>query len=230
MDLDSALSDLFPAAAPFAASIVRPAAEEDLVALSTMKVGSTPAALKNLRAVHHQAARLLATGMKAEEVSLHTGLCSSRLSILKADPTFNGLVEHYVQTEGERFASVRDRMVQLGLTAADTLLERIIEFPEEISTKDLTELLKSTLDRGGHAPVTRSESKHLHATIPADALEALKGEILNGGTVYNKHEKLVEVLPASGGSFTLTSGASGDRTLGVEVPAGKGGKGPGTDV
>jgi hypothetical protein len=235
-DIDTMLDSLFPAAKPFGAAMIRPANGEDLVALSTMKVGSTTPNLKSLRAVHHQAARLIATGMTQEEVSLHTGLCSSRLSILKQDPTFSGLVQFYTQAEGERFASVRDRMVQLGLTTAEALMERVIENPEEISTKDLTDILRSTLDRGGHAPVTKSESKHLHFSLSADELAVMKGEIPNAGTIRPKHlatanqAPALEVLPESQLGIAGSGGADSNWPVGGEVPAGKGCESSGTDV
>lgn len=105
--------------------------------------------LKKVREVHHAAARLLAAGVKNAEVAAATGLCVSRVAILKDDPTFRELLAFYTEREDERFQDVQDRMKILGLTAADVLQDRLVETPDEFASRDLTELMKAALDRGG---------------------------------------------------------------------------------
>ena len=183
---------------PLRAEIVRPLEEKDLVVLETTKVGSRSAPLKRIREVHHQAARLLATGMKAVEVSAVVGMCQSRLSILQSDPAFAELVSFYSEREDARFSQVQDRMVALGLDATAELHERIVEDPASVSNKDLTEIMKASLDRGGHSPVHRSVSAS--TSLSAEELARIKAEVASAqaGTVID-----VTAEEAEGGEETL---------------------------
>jgi predicted transcriptional regulator len=164
------------------AEITRELTAEDKALVGSTKLGSTAPRLKRIRAVHHAAARLMATGMKDSEISLNVGLCSSRLSILKNDPAFSDLVEFYTQGEVERFSSVQDRMVMLGMVAAEEIQARIEEDAEDVATRDLTEIMKLSLDRGGYAPVQKSESKNLHAHLNSEDLLKLKQGVNNDQT------------------------------------------------
>lgn len=174
---------------------------EDLGLLAATKVGGTQV-LKKIRASHHQAARLLAQGVRAGEVSALTGFCSSRISVLQADPAFEELVRHYASVEESRFADVQERMVTLGLTASEEIIDRLETEPELISSKELVDIVKAALDRGGHAPVTKSESKNLSVVLGAEDLAAMKAHggstILDKATIHGKVEK--EINPQGGES------------------------------
>ncbi len=181
------------------AEIGRALSAEDKALAATSSVGSTTPHLKRIRAVHHAAARLIATGMKDAEVSMNVGLCVSRLSILKNDPAFQDLITHYETAEKERFAVVQDRMAMLGMVAAEELNDRIIDSPEELTTKDLTEIMKVSLDRGGYAPVTKSEKKHVHI-LDSEQLTKIKESVHaeSSGQVFERRP--AKTLPASAGS------------------------------
>lgn len=161
---------------PLHAEVVRELSVEDLAVLETTVVGSKPSPLKRVRYIHHQTARLLASGMKAVEVSSVTGLCQSRISILLSDPTFKDLVTFYAERDDARLAAVQDRLVSLGIDAAAELHSRIVESPDLMSSKDLTSVMVSALDRGGHSPVHKSES--VSATISAEDLARIKTDVL----------------------------------------------------
>lgn len=147
--------------------------------------------LKRIRAVHHQAARLLATGMKQSLVALHTGVSESRLSVLKSDPSFQELMAHYAEVDEEVFVDVRKTVAALGTSAAEALHERVLENPDDISTKDLTALLSAALDRGGFAPIQKTVAATL--TLPPDEVAELKRQL----GVAPRRERIIdaEVLP-----------------------------------
>lgn len=191
------------------AEVGRQLVPEDLALMHSTKVGSKTPQLKKVRAVHHAAARMLATGMKASEVSMHVGLCPSRISILQNDPAFSDLITHYKNAEGERFAVVQDRMAMLGMIAAEELQERILEGAEDLATRDLTDILRHALDRGGYAPVTKSETKTTH-TLDPNAIQALKAatqENQNGRVI---HRRPTKTLPADSRTVDVSiSGTSG---------------------
>lgn len=161
---------------------------EDILMLETTPLGTKPQPLARVREIHHQVARLLAAGMKPVEISAVAGISQSRISILKNDPLFSELVEHYSANEATAFASVRDRLAMLGLDAATVLHERIVEKPDEVGTNTLISILETALDRAGHAPVKRSQN--VTTLLTAGDLKELKEA--SGGTsaVRTKEEAL----------------------------------------
>jgi hypothetical protein len=140
-------------------AIVRELLEEDLLVRSVSTVGSTAPGIKSLRALHHKLAQCLAQGFTDVEASISTGYSPSRISILKADPTFKELLNYYQGKSSEIFVDVTQRMAGFATTAVEVLQERLEEKPDSFSAKDLNQLIKTTADRGGHSPVHKTENK-----------------------------------------------------------------------
>jgi len=171
---------------PLVASVLREISQEDLVTLATTPKGSTTGVLKKIRSIHHSVARLLASGMKAVQVSATVGMCSSRISILKNDPAFQELLEFYENSEADAYVDVRGKMVSLGSDAAAELHDRILEDPEAVSTKNLIDVLTASLDRGGHSPVHKTES--LTAVLSKQDIIEIKKAAASSGLVHDKFE------------------------------------------
>lgn len=169
---------------PLVATALRELDAADLVALEADTVGATTPPLARIRSVHHTIARLLAAGRKAVEISAVTGVSQSRISILQNDPAFRDLLQHYAAEEASAFADVRERMLELGLSATEELHERVLNEPENIGTKTLVEIMTATLDRGGHAP--KSEHRHIHAVLSKEDIAALKAAAQSGGVVFRE--------------------------------------------
>lgn len=108
--------------------------------------------IKSLRDGHHALARVLATGSSDAEASLVTGYSGSRISILKADPQFQELLEFYRSQSTEVVADLRARMASMGLDALAELRERLEENPDDFSSALLKDIVKEMADRTGHAP------------------------------------------------------------------------------
>lgn len=191
---------------PLMAELGRPLLAEDLVILETTRLGSKPQSLKKIRAIHHQAARLLATGMKAVEVGALTGFSSSRLSILKNDPTFAELLAFYTEQVNVRFQDMQDKLATLGYDAAQELHERVIDNPEDITNGTLIQLMSAALDRSGHGPTSKHQVNHNH-TFSSEETAEMKAKVLEAqkGGSYDK------TLPA--GSGADLGGAEQDRPL-----------------
>lgn len=158
-----------PSAQPWAIGRALRGADIELLA---QPQGCTAGAVKRLRESHHGLARLLATGMKQVEVSAITGFSQSRISILKADPAFAELVEHYREVSDSAFADVRGQIAAMGADALAELRDRLHDTPEGFKTRELMDMVNSMLDRSGHSPVTR----HVVGTVAlsGDALAQLK--------------------------------------------------------
>lgn len=166
--------------------------EEDFASLSTDTKGVKPAALKSIRAIHHMVARMLATGMKDIDVAEHTGMSNTRISILKKDVAFKALITHYTKREDERFIDVQERAVALGLTAGEILHERMESDPDSVSNNSLLEIMKASLDRGGHSPINRSQNVSVH--IGANELAAIKenANAKEKGQIFSPSERTIE--------------------------------------
>ena len=135
---------------------------------------STPL-LKHLRLIHHEAARLMASGMKQVDVGRAVGMSQSRLSILKSDPAFSGLLAHYRTHDDENFYDARARIALLGLDAVEVIHERIVEEPEIVSTKDLAAVATLALDRGGLGPVQKTVA--LSGSLSPEDIQELRGVV-----------------------------------------------------
>ena len=136
--------------------------------------------IAKLRGIHHEIAQLLAQGLSDTEVSAITSYSLSRISILKRDPSFKDLVAFYQKQKTEQFADVQKRLATLSLDAIGEIQERLAEKPDSISTSQLIELSKVTLDRAGYSPVAKSQN--ISVSMSAEELRELR-QATNRGDV-----------------------------------------------
>ena len=169
--------------------------------------------------------------MKTADVSAATGMGITNLATLKASPAFEELIAHYQAQEDERQlevdelrVDVQKRLVTLGLSISEELMERLINAPEGISTKDLNELLKSTLDRGGHSPVHKSES--ISAVLSVEELTQIKAAVTEAQKGGSNAAKAKEV-PAGSGTTMGATRADGATELEAAPTTGLESEGPG---
>ncbi len=139
--------------------ILGPIEPQDLIAREEGGLPTSEApTIAKLRGIHHEIAQLLAQGLSETEVSAITSYSLSRISILKKDPSFKDLVAFYQKQKTEQFADVQKRLATLSLDAIGEIQERLAEKPDSISTSQLIELSKVTLDRAGYSPVAKSQN------------------------------------------------------------------------
>lgn len=139
------------AAKPLAVSFVRELKPEDML-LTQEEVGVKTPALKRLGSRHHSLAKALASGMKPGEAGIVCGYSASRVSILKADPSFQELVEFYKENVDAAFVTMHEKIAGMSEDALEELQARLEEEPESFSNKQLLDLVTATADRSGHGP------------------------------------------------------------------------------
>lgn len=172
---------------PLELEIISSISEEDLLNRSEGALVSSEApTLSRIRGIHHEIARLLASGLKPADVSAATGYSLSRISILQKDPSFRELLSFYEKKSDEVFVDVRKRMAVLGLDAASELADRLENKPETLSNSQLIEITKASLDRAGFSPVTKTVN--VGVQISADELESLRNS-------KNSSVKVLDVMP-----------------------------------
>ncbi|WP_417436481.1 hypothetical protein [Idiomarina abyssalis] len=128
-------------------------------------------ALQRIRTIHHQIARMLASGEKAVNISAILGVTPERVWQLKQDPTFAELLAHYEEHEEAAEISIKQRFYSLGTAGMETLQERLLDDPESFGNGHLMELVK--LSVGGEAPRTATQTAGA-TTLSQAALEQLK--------------------------------------------------------
>lgn len=172
---------------PLELEIISSISEEDLLNRSEGALVSSEApTLSRIRGIHHEIARLLASGLKPADVSAATGYSLSRISILQKDPSFRELLSFYESKSDEVFVDVRKRMAVLGLDAASELADRLENKPETLSNSQLIEITKASLDRAGFSPVTKTVN--VGVQISADELESLRNS-------KSSSVKVLDVMP-----------------------------------
>lgn len=164
--------------APVRAEISRSLSAEDLMELATPSENpvGTPL-LKQIRSSHHELARLLAQGEKQVRISQITGFSQTRISILKADPSFQELMIYYEEMETQTFEKARvdvaERLHSLGVDTLEVLHERVRDDPDSLDGKTLIGLAELTLDRIGHGKQSTVNNNVTHS-VDEDQLRRIR--------------------------------------------------------
>lgn len=156
-------------------TLVRELTVDDLTALATERGAHQPGqTLTRIRDSHHDVAKCFAEGMTNFEVQIATGYSSSRISILKQDPSFQELVEHYRHVKTEATADLAVRMKSLSLDALEELRERM--HTEDLAPEMLLDILKVTADRTGHGPTNKVTQTNVNVNL-ADLLREARERV-----------------------------------------------------
>lgn len=174
-----AVQNMILAHGPLTADHVRIASEH--VANGTPVGVSNQVPIKQLRAVHHRCAQLLAAGtLDQNQVAILCNFSPSRVSwLINHDPAFQELVAYYRSVMEQQFLDFVDIASDLSKDALVELQTRLDEKPETFTNNQLFELVKTVADRSGNAPVTRSVSVSANVNL-ADRLRSARARVGNG--------------------------------------------------
>ncbi len=153
--------------------------QADDLALLTVERGVQAPSLKRIRDTHHALARALAGGMKDIEIAALYSYSQSRISILKADPAFQHLVEMYRDKVDVAFQATAERMSGLAGDFVAELNERLEADPEGMSNSFVLEAVKVLADRTGNGPQT----KNLNVNVNVDLASRLKAARERAGLI-----------------------------------------------
>jgi hypothetical protein len=192
---------------------VRPARPEDFVPAPAhvTRVGQ-------VRDLHHQIARAIVAGHKNIEISEKFGVSPSRVTQLKSDPAFKGLLEEYRSEDRQRYDAAQDRLASIFYLSMEILQERLLDDPEQVSTPELLRVLEAVADRSGHSPVRRSQIEG-HIVTRSEKIEQIKREAKlemvqrrdNVGRIFQGRATSTEEEPSSGANGRAAlSDASGE--------------------
>lgn len=158
-------------AAEIEAEVSRELTKEDLADLDMPRPAIAP--LKTLRDKHHTLARYMAQGFSDSDISSYTGYSSSRLSVLRTDPAFAELVNHYRVNREDAQRRLDERLADATGTALSVLQERLEDDPDKFDNGELLDTLKILADRAGFGPQKTQTNVNLNIGM-ADRLKAAR--------------------------------------------------------
>jgi hypothetical protein len=130
--------------------------------------------MKKLRHSHHRLARLVAAGLRNQEIADQTGYSMQRIWQLTNSPAFQELVAYYQKLITERLVASTDEYQTLStsnmLLAESMIADRLAEADEEgvdLPIKDLLAISRDAADRNGYG----KKSQVTHKTDFAEKLE-----------------------------------------------------------
>lgn len=174
MDLDVRITGR--AAAPIELTAAGEILAEDLPLLALPRPSAQPSTLRKLRDRHHRLAQHLASGLSERDAAIICGYDLSRVSILKNDPAFKGLLEFYRERQAEKFDGVGDKLATITNEAMDELIDRLEDddIRGDIPLKTLMELAELGADRIGYGKQTKNESLNVNVGLADTLSEARK--------------------------------------------------------
>jgi hypothetical protein len=129
---------------PIIMSVGRHLTAEDLLRLQTEPAPKVAApTIQRLKAWHHTAARLVASGQAISQVAIAVGYTKQRISDLTIDPTFAALVESYRDSIAETGIDDAQRVQTKLLDASEAAMDEInrrLEEPDELKAIPVGEL------------------------------------------------------------------------------------------
>lgn len=132
---------------------VRPLTTEDIAALKTDR-GKSTRPLQQLRDSHHLVARLIASGLRTDEVVEQSGYSYQAIYRLNADPAFQELLALYREQVAISHRDITDEyhriLVANRMKAERQIADRLDDEEAAISTRDLITITRDAADRTGY--------------------------------------------------------------------------------
>lgn len=173
----------------------RPLTRDDLAVLKGPRAPANR--VQAFRDTHHRLARLVASGIRREEVVALSGYSYHRIAVLCSDPAFQELVASYRDVVNEAFERAQDQYATLAtanMLKAEAMLsdklDEAIESGETLPTRDLIAISRDAADRFGYGKKTFVA----HANV-GDQLQ--KAMVRSGRTITVDAKGAPPTIPAS---------------------------------
>lgn len=132
---------------------IRELTPEDIASLNAEGSGRVPA-VQQLRDSHHKVARLIAAGMRLQDVAAACGYSMVRIYTLNATPAFQELIAGYRGEESEAYAKHRDDYHELlfsnQIKAERRIADKLDDDDADISIRELHLISRDAADRTGY--------------------------------------------------------------------------------
>lgn len=181
-------------AKPVAGAVIRELERADVELLAVTRAPAAQSTIKRLSDRHHMLARNLAGGMPEGEAAIMAGLTGSRVSILKADPTFQELLAFYREDVTRVYRDTHEALAGVSHTALQILAERLEDEPEKMSTGQVLDIIKLGADRTGHGPQTMATNVNVNVDM-SNRLEAARKRVRERSQSPSPEPELLEAQP-----------------------------------
>ena len=160
---------------------VRVLTRDDLARLKSTEQRVTPR-VKGFRDTHHRLARLVAAGLRNEEILRITGYSTARLASLKQDPAFLELVAQYRERVDAAFVEAQDEFYETSVSnmlraerQIEEHLDRADDEGELIPLKTLMGLTSDRADRFGYGKRTTQTNVNIDFAAKLEAINKRRG-------------------------------------------------------
>lgn len=159
---------------------VRVLSREDLGVLKE-RGGRAPARLKGFRDTHHRLARLVAAGLRPEEIMRQTGYSYNRLSTIKCDPAFQELVAQFRVKIDNAFVDEFAETSLSNMMRAERQIEHHLDDADEtgelLPLKTLMMLTSDRADRFGYGKKTLNTNVNIDFARNLERMAARQGKL-----------------------------------------------------
>lgn len=140
-------------------------------------------ATKRIKAWHHEAARLMASGVRDNEICQVMSCSPSTLSALRRSPAFQNILLAYSIGPEEEAFSAAAKIRATALLALERAEEILSDTTKPMNSKFLTDVLFGLLDRAGFSPVTKS--LNLSGGLTPDAIAQIREAVGGRATIID---------------------------------------------
>lgn len=166
-----------------------------------------------IRDSHHMLARMLAAGMTTAEIARRGLYSTTRIGMLRRDPTFQELIEHYRAKIDESFLRNIDEFFDIAtsnmLRAERMIADRLEDIEEDpdakpIPLRDLMAISRDAADRFGYGK--KQTNVNVNLDFASKLERAVKrsaqaqGKTIEAGTAQPVSAEAVAGVPASAAS------------------------------
>lgn len=178
--------------------------EANLASVKPSKKTNSLRSVESLKDSHHMLARLFALGNTNNEIAEMAGYSISRLSVLRNDPLFNELVEHYkTMVDAKMIESVDEyfRLAELARTKTMRMInDKLDAEDEDLSISELIKIHDTTADRTGYPKRTVATNINVDfaARLDQAITRSAKAKIINQPAVASSSADAVDRGGVSG--------------------------------
>lgn len=139
---------------------------------------TTQGPVQRIRQSHHEIARLIAAGHSNKEVARICNRSHDNIKVLQRSPAFQELIAHYQERRTEEAFDFERRIKEAASEGLEELSDRLLDPTQRaaLPTRELYKITTGLLDRAGHNPVARRESRNWNIGLTADDIKKMKDE------------------------------------------------------
>ena len=132
--------------------------------------------VNSIRARHHLVAKMEAAGYRHIEIMAITGYSKQHFYLLRKNPAYTELVEHYMQEVSDRLFDFTEQIQYLHNLSMDRLRE-VLEDNQNLSPDFVRQVFATVSDRAGYGPSSSSTQRVEIGVLTGDDLHRLRNEV-----------------------------------------------------